>query len=303
VVGHELTHGVTEYESHLFYYYQSGAINESFSDIWGEWIDLTNARGNDTATVRWLVGEDLPIGAIRNMKNPGAFGDPDRMRSANYWTSADDGGGVHSNSGVGNKAAFLITDGGTFNGKTVAALGIDKAAKIYYQAQTNLLVSGSDYADLHNALRQACANLVGTAGITTTNCQQVKNAVDATEMHLQPTSTEAQAIDAPLCGTGQVARDVWFDNLENPAASRWVRQNISGANQFYYPQNTHSYAGYDATYGTSGVYNIWGDDVDFTTNSALAMKANVAIPANAFLHFRHAYGFESFFSYYDGGML
>ena len=53
----EYTHGVTEYESNLNYTMQSGAINESFSDIWGEFIDLTNAKGGDSASVRWLIGK------------------------------------------------------------------------------------------------------------------------------------------------------------------------------------------------------------------------------------------------------
>jgi bacillolysin len=71
VVGHELTHGVTERESGLFYYMQSGAINESFSDIWGEFIDQWNRKGTDTDAVKWKLGEDLPssTGVIRNMKN------------------------------------------------------------------------------------------------------------------------------------------------------------------------------------------------------------------------------------------
>ena len=60
VVGHEMTHGVTDHESRLFYYMQSGAINEAFSDIFGEFIDLGNGRGTDTPAVRWLLGEDLP---------------------------------------------------------------------------------------------------------------------------------------------------------------------------------------------------------------------------------------------------
>src|SRR3990172_13390344 len=127
VVGHELTHGVTQYESNLFYYYQSGAINESFSDLWGEFIDLTNLTGSDGPSDRWLMGEDVTnYGAIRDMENPPAFGDPDRMLSANYYKGAGDRGGVHINSGVNNKAVFLMTDGGTFNGYTVGALGIDK---------------------------------------------------------------------------------------------------------------------------------------------------------------------------------
>ena len=132
VVGHELTHGVTEFTSHLFYYYQSGAINEAFSDIFGEYVDLTNGAGKDTAAARWLMGEDVPgLGAIRDMENPPAFGDPDSMTSANYTadTGETDSGGVHSNSGVANKAAFLLTDGATFGGQTVSGLGITKASR------------------------------------------------------------------------------------------------------------------------------------------------------------------------------
>ena len=107
VVAHELTHGVTQYTSNLFYYYQSGAINESLSDVFGEFVDQTNGRGNDIPSVRWLMGEDVArLGAIRNMQNPPAFGDPDRMTSAFYYRGADDNGGVHTNSGVNNKAAY-----------------------------------------------------------------------------------------------------------------------------------------------------------------------------------------------------
>ena len=86
VVAHELTHGVTEHESQLFYIMQSGAINESLSDIWGEFVDQTNSSGTDTPAVKWLLGEDVPrIGAIRSMKNPPAFGHPDSMLSSRYY--------------------------------------------------------------------------------------------------------------------------------------------------------------------------------------------------------------------------
>ena len=71
VVGHELTHGVTDFSSRLFYYAQSGAINESLSDVFGELIDLGNGAGTDTPAVRWEIGEDIPgIGALRDMADP-----------------------------------------------------------------------------------------------------------------------------------------------------------------------------------------------------------------------------------------
>ena len=163
-VGHELTHAVTQHTSGLFYYYQSGAINESLSDVFGEFIDQTNGLGTDTAETKWQIFEDAPGGASRDMEDPTLFGSPDRMTSPLYAADLDefDDGGAHDNSGVNNKAAFLITDGGTFNGQTVTGIGLTKAARIYYEADAHLLTSASDYADLYNALQQACANLVGT---------------------------------------------------------------------------------------------------------------------------------------------
>ena len=161
VVAHEFTHAVTDSESNLMYFRQSGAINESLSDVWGELVDFANGEGNDTPGARWQIGEDIPIGAIRNMANPPAFNDPDRVTSALFHGANSDNGGVHINSGVNNKAAFLLVDGGTHNGKTVTALGELKVAKIYYEVQTNLLTPGSDYFDLYTALQQACNTLVG----------------------------------------------------------------------------------------------------------------------------------------------
>ena len=121
-------HGVTERTSGLVYWGQSGAINESLSDIFGEIIDHRNVGPGDTAT-NFQLGEDLPIGAIRSMSNPPAFGDPDRTGSAQLRqgdvpraSCYGDEDGVHSNSGVGNKTFYLASQGtgGTpFNGVTI----------------------------------------------------------------------------------------------------------------------------------------------------------------------------------------
>ena len=234
IVAHEVTHGVTDYESNLVYAYESGAINESFSDIWGEFVDLTNGRGSDTAADRWLVGEDVSVGAGRDMQNPPEYSDPDRMGSPYYYHGPNDNGGVHTNSGVGNKAAYLMTDGDTFNGYTVVGLGLTKVVRIFYEVQTNILTSGADYYDLHNGLFQACSNLVGTGGITVDDCQQVRNATLATEMDspaaanddfdnavaigtvpftgTQGAAAATTAGDDPVfaCVTGQEYQTVWY---------------------------------------------------------------------------------------------
>lgn len=306
VVGHELMHGVTNFTSRLFYYYQSGAINESLSDVFGEFVDLTNGAGNDAPGVRWLLGEEIPgIGAIRNMANPPAFGHPDRMTSPQYTADPNeaDGGGVHTNSGVNNKAAFLITDGGSFNGQTVTGLGIDKAALIYYEVAANLLTSASDYADLSTALTQGCANLVGSGGITSDDCAEVAKVVLAVEMDQAPPA--APNPEAPVCGTGEAVNDLFFDDLENPASGTWARQTVSGVNEWYYPQNSNPY-GFDATYATSGTTNFWGYNRSAAADYSIRMTIDVPVPAGSdvYLHFRHAYGFEDDSSRaYDGGVL
>lgn len=167
VVGHEYTHGVTDYESALIYENHSGAINESFSDIWGEFIDLTNGTGTDTPAVRWKIGEDCSRGILRDMRDPSAppFGHPDRLRSTSFVLPVlnpnedNDWGGVHTNSGVNNKLCYLLTDGDTFNGHTVAGMGIESVAALYYEVQGNLLLNNADYYALGYAFRQATVNL------------------------------------------------------------------------------------------------------------------------------------------------
>jgi len=299
VVAHELTHGVTESESGLFYFYQSGAINESFSDVWGEFVDQVNLAGNDTPGVKWLLGEDVPGGgAIRNMANPPAFGDPDRMQSSLYSTLpvSDpfwDNGGVHTNSGVNNKAAFLMTDGGTFNSITVTGLGIDKVAKIYYEAQVNLLTSGSSYADLHNYLFQACNNLINTSGIVAADCTQVRNATTAVEMNLEPVAGFLPT--ASFCTTaGQVPNNLFFDNME--AAGNWTFTSLGGA--------ANPWAKLNVGYAASGIQSLTVDDIASISDSVAAMSAGVVVPAGAFLHFKHAFLFEfDGGGNYDGGVL
>ncbi|MFA6243093.1 MAG: M4 family metallopeptidase [Candidatus Hydrogenedentales bacterium] len=175
VTAHELTHGVTQSESDLIYDGESGAINESFSDIWGEFVDLTNTAGTDTPAVRWLMGEDVPGGgAIRDMADPTVFNDPDRYYSPRFVAGAD----VHINSGVGNKLCYLLTDGDVFNGRTITGLGISMTADLFYEAQTNLLTSASDYADLYAQLSQAAI----TIGLNATQQGIVERACRAVEI-------------------------------------------------------------------------------------------------------------------------
>lgn len=286
VVGHELTHGVTDFTSDLVYANQSGAINESFSDVWGEFIDLTNSGGDDTAAVRWKMGEDVPnFGAIRDMAHPEAFGDPDKISSSNYYCGAADQGGVHTNSGVNNKAAYLMVDGDTFNGKTVAGIGIIKTAKIYYEAQTNILTSGTSYLDLYNALQTACSTLVGSDGITSANCDSVKDAIDAVEMNTVP----CVITPAPVCPVGETANNIFNDDLEGGLGA-WTHASITGAD--VWSLSTANPA--------SGSNHIHGNDISSISDSYIKTTSAITLSANAYLRFEHDYSFESTF---DGGVV
>ena len=288
VVAHELSHGVTEHESGLFYYMQSGAINESFSDIWGEFVDLSNGAGNDAAGVRWLCGEDLPIGAIRSLSNPPLYDDPDKMSSTDYKCGASDNGGVHGNSGVGNKAAFLMVDGDSFNGKVVTGIGIPKTAVIWYEVQTTLTTSGGDYGDLYYALQQACANKIGTSGITPADCVQVKNAVDAVEMNQQPSACAAP--EALMCLPGQTAFDTFYDDFED-GWTGWVRGADVGSVNWWL----------DTDYAAGGDDHLWGY-YDTSGGDHYIQSPSMLIPAGASLHFDHATEFRYLGSnYWDGG--
>jgi Zn-dependent metalloprotease len=295
VVGHELTHGVTEFSSNLFYYYQSGAINESLSDVFGELIDQGNNGGTDTPAVRWELGEDVPgFGTFRDMQDPPRFGDPDRTGSPLYYGSPGDNGGVHENSGVNNKAAFLLTDGGSFNGYTISGLGPVKTSQLYYRVNTTLLTSGSDYQDLGDALKLACASLTGSFGITAADCAEVDKVVRATEMDTPPAN--ALALDARVCSAGQTVNNSFFDDLETPASGKWTTAPVSGTvDEWYYPvpaspSPIDDY--YNGSYATSGKQNFWGYDYNGLADYAIRMTNDVVVPAGAFMHFRHAYDFE-----------
>ncbi|PYV96689.1 MAG: hypothetical protein DMG89_16740 [Acidobacteria bacterium] len=129
VAGHEISHGVTEFSSKLVYAYQPGALNESFSDIFGETIDLLNASENEPDS-RWQIGEGIAPGGLRNMYDPSVFGDPHSTDDPNYSCAASDNGGVHTNSGVPNRAYAWMVDGGTDNGITVQGIGLTRASAI-----------------------------------------------------------------------------------------------------------------------------------------------------------------------------
>lgn len=288
VVAHEFTHGVTQATANLRYYYQSGAINEAMSDIFGEFVDFGDGRGTDTAAARWLHAEDLPSGHNRSMRSPPDKGHPDRTGSSLYRSGTSDYGGVHSNSGVGNKAAYLITDGGTFNGRTITGLGQVKAQQVFYRALTTALRSGSGWQDLRSALYASCTGLIGSYGITSANCAQVDNAALATEMQLVPAL--APGAEADVCASGQAPTYVVSDDADS--WTRWNTEVISGAPVLNWVD----------WYVASGTGARYIRDVATASDGALTFmeSTGVVVPSGGYLRFRHAYWLQDAV---DGGVV
>lgn len=291
VVAHELTHAVTERTANLFYYMQSGALNESFSDMFGETVDLTNVGGTDTPAVRWKMGEDLPgIGAIRDMSNPGLFSDPARVTDPNYYCGALDSGGVHFNSGVPNHFYALLVDGGSYNSRVVTGIGLAKAGKIAYRALTQYLGSASGFYDAANALRQSCTDLTGTAGITSSDCTQVDQAIGAVEMD-HPTLCSGEIAYVPqLCPSGDPI-DIFFDDFESGVSN--TNWGVSSVGQHSWYVSTD--------FAASPVWSLWGYDYFDITDSRVQMSNSVALPSGARMQFRHSWDFDP--PRYDGGVI
>jgi hypothetical protein len=291
IVAHEFTHGVLDAEAPLFYQYQSGAINESYADVFGELIDLSYAGGTDTAATLWKMGEDTPIGAFRDMRNPTRFGHPDRVRSPRWHTGGSDDGGVHRNSGVGNKAASLMADGGAFNGFRVKPIGRPFTARIWYQALTTRLTPAANYIDLADALASACTDLAGTNGITLVHCKSVRDATRATQMNVKPRFLAPKS--APLCGPGTVPVDVFMDDLEDPRSGRWVRSRTVGKRAgWFYPQNPNDSPTWDGTWASSGRFNFYAPNRSARSDATMRMATPVELPPRAFLRFGHGYSFD-----------
>ena len=180
ICGHEITHGVTTYSANLTYSNESGALNESFSDIFGECIENYAKGTND-----WMMSCDIGVsgcGAFRNMANPNQYSDPDTYKGTYWLTGTADNGGVHTNSGVQNKWFYILTAGeSAVNDKgyayTVTGIGIDKAAKIAYRNLTVYLTASSNYAAARAGAIQSATDLYGAGSAEVTATSEAWNAV------------------------------------------------------------------------------------------------------------------------------
>jgi vibriolysin len=170
VTVHELTHAVTENESDLIYSNESGALNEGMSDIFSAYCEAWNQSWAIDAAV-WMIGDDVWTpgtsgDALRYMANPTQDGSSRDYYPERY-TGSSDNGGVHWNSGIANLAFKLLSTGGTHpRNKTtvnVTGIGIQKAGKIFYEANANCMTSSSNFAAAKTCTEQRAEAVYGAA--------------------------------------------------------------------------------------------------------------------------------------------
>ena len=150
VLGHELSHAVTQFTANLTYQGQSGALNESISDVFGSCLKQ-RLLGQTADQADWLIGEGIFLPsvqgrALRSMAEPGtAYDDPTLGKDpqvatmADYVDTQDDNGGVHTNSGIPNKAFHLAATG-------IGGTSWDGAGTIWYAALTSGISADTDFA-------------------------------------------------------------------------------------------------------------------------------------------------------------
>jgi Zn-dependent metalloprotease len=185
VIGHELTHGVTQAEAALDYHDQPGALNESISDVFGSLVKQYHL-GQTAAEADWLIGAGLFARgvkgvALRSMKAPGTAYDDPRIgkdpqpgHMKDYVSTTDDSGGVHINSGIPNRAFYLAA-------VAIGGAAWKRAGRVWYVALRDRLRHDSSFADAARLTGEVAAELFG------------------------PQSAEAQAVQAAWQGVGVVA--------------------------------------------------------------------------------------------------
>jgi Zn-dependent metalloprotease len=228
VVGHEFTHAVQVHTSDLDYENESGALNESFADLLAELSETSPD---------WLHGEGLPHGASRSFSNPhaGRWAQPDTYLGTDWYPLSDnpdpdknDNGGVHYNSGVPNKAAWLIIHGGSFAGHNFTQpLGIEKGAHLFYDT-LRMLADNATMMDARRMAVRVAEISVGRWGITWQDVCTVRNAYHAVGLGSADTDCDRieDDVDPDLDG------DAVPNSVDNcPSIANGGQQNADGDSQ------------------------------------------------------------------------
>ncbi|MBK9451359.1 MAG: M4 family metallopeptidase [Bacteroidetes bacterium] len=244
VCGHEFAHGVTQFTAGLVYQYESGALNESFSDIFGNTIEFW-ARPTNAS---WRIGDD--IGAFRSMANPSQYMNPDTYLGSFWATGGWDNGGVHTNSGVQNFWYYLLSEGGSGtndNGDnySVAGIGIDSAAAIAYRNLSVYLSPNDGYADARFYSIQSAIDLFGECSPAMISTMNAWHAVGVGSAYTGTLVADFYTQDSNLC---EVSAPVRFTNQSTSALSYLWNFGDGSTSTLENPTHTYTFVGdYDVT--------------------------------------------------------
>jgi Zn-dependent metalloprotease len=248
ITAHEMTHGVTERSSNLGGYGEPGALNESWSDVFGAMVER-HAHGESANT--WMLGEDcitpaIPGDAMRYMNEPQQAGDPDHYSLRQ--TSGEDDGGVHTNSTIASHAFYLLAKGGKHRlGGEMTGIGADDAAKIWYKANTTYMTSNTNFTAARKATLSAASALFGA---TSTQYYAVSHAwaLVGVGADLTPSGDDAPTED-PVPPVTTSLQDGDFED----GSSVWVTSGdarvVASGN---YPHSGSAYVGLGAVNNAAG---------------------------------------------------
>ena len=195
VMGHELSHGVTQYEAALVYSYQPGALNESMSDVFGSLVKQRHL-GQTAAQADWLIGEGLFTAkvkgvALRSMKAPGTAyddpvlgKDPQPAHMKDYVNTISDNGGVHINSGIPNHAFYAVA-------VEIGGNAWEKAGRIWYVTLRDKLSANSQFLDCARLTYQTAGELYGDNSLEQQAVRKVQH-VHQAEDYGQPGSDQEE---------------------------------------------------------------------------------------------------------------
>ncbi|MGB3542326.1 M4 family metallopeptidase, partial [Rubrivirga sp.] len=162
IAAHELTHAVTGTSAGLIYQNESGALNEAVSDIMAVMVDRNDYKIGEDSYTPGTSGD-----ALRYLDDPSRGNQPDNY--ADRYTGSQDNGGVHINSGIANKQAYLMIAGGTFRGQAVQAVGRTVTEKVWYRALTQYFTQSTNFAGARQGTIQAATDLYGAGSAQVTS--------------------------------------------------------------------------------------------------------------------------------------
>ena len=198
-----------------------------------------------------------------------------------------------------------MTDGDTFNGKTVTGSASTRREAIYYEAADEPAHVGER---LPGSLQRAPAGVHEPGRDARHHHGRLparsRTRVDAVEMNVPPTS--GATVDAPVCTTG-VPTNLFFDNLENPGSGNWTTGALTGSNSWFYPQNPNPWPASTRPTRRAASTNFFGIDTDLRVRHVHRPDGERRAPAGdvTYLRFNHAYHFEhaGTSAFYDGGVV